>query len=86
MARQPAAGACGRARRGTSYPTAAAVVLPGFPAASRLHPRYFNPSYGTVPPSDLAPPLPDVRLLRSLTLRNILSFGPDTPPLKPKML
>ncbi|WP_375418291.1 AAA family ATPase [uncultured Hymenobacter sp.] len=29
---------------------------------------------------------PDVRLLRSLTLRNILSFGPDTPPLELRAL
>ena len=31
-------------------------------------------------------PRPDVRLLRSLTLRNILSFGPDTPPLELRAL
>jgi predicted ATPase len=29
---------------------------------------------------------PDVRLLRSITLRNILSFGPDTPPLELRAL
>lgn len=29
---------------------------------------------------------PDVRLLRAITLRNILSFGPDTPPLKLRAL
>lgn len=33
-----------------------------------------------------ANPQPDVRLLRSLTLRNILSFGPDTPPLELRAL
>jgi predicted ATPase len=31
-------------------------------------------------------PAPDVRLLRSITLRNILSFGPDTPPLELRAL
>ena len=31
-------------------------------------------------------PRPDVRLLRSITLRNILSFGPDTPPLELRAL
>jgi predicted ATPase len=31
-------------------------------------------------------PTPDVRLLRSITLRNILSFGPDTPPLELRAL
>jgi predicted ATPase len=30
--------------------------------------------------------MPDVRLLRSLTLRNILSFGPETPPLELRAL
>jgi predicted ATPase len=33
-----------------------------------------------------APTAPDVRLLRSITLRNILSFGPDTPPLELRAL
>ena len=32
------------------------------------------------------PAAPDVRLLRSITLRNILSFGPDTPPLELRAL
>lgn len=32
------------------------------------------------------PPAPDVRLLRSITLRNLLSFGPDTPPLELRAL
>lgn len=32
------------------------------------------------------PASPDVRLLRSITLRNILSFGPDTPPLELRAL
>ena len=32
------------------------------------------------------PPTPDVRLLRSITLRNILSFGPDTLPLELRAL
>ncbi len=32
------------------------------------------------------PTPPDVRLLRSITLRNILSFGPDTPPLELRAL
>ena len=37
--------------------------------------------------ADGAPePRPDVRLLRSITLRNILSFGPDTPPLELRAL
>lgn len=31
-------------------------------------------------------PTPDVRLLRAITLRNILSFGPDTPPLELRAL
>ena len=33
-----------------------------------------------------SPAPPDVRLLRSITLRNILSFGPDTPPLELRAL
>ncbi len=33
-----------------------------------------------------AAPQPDVRLLRSITLRNILSFGPQTPPLELRAL
>lgn len=35
---------------------------------------------------DPTPAAPDVRLLRSITLRNILSFGPDTPPLELRAL
>ena len=35
---------------------------------------------------DPTPATPDVRLLRSITLRNILSFGPDTPPLELRAL
>ena len=38
------------------------------------------------PTPDLTPAAPDVRLLRSITLRNILSFGPDTPPLELRAL
>ena len=37
-------------------------------------------------PAPLPDSPPDVRLLRSLTLRNILSFGPDTPPLELRAL
>lgn len=33
-----------------------------------------------------AAPPPDVRLLRAISLRNILSFGPDTPPLELRAL
>lgn len=36
--------------------------------------------------ADPTPAAPDVRLLRSSTLRNILSFGPDTPPLELRAL
>lgn len=36
--------------------------------------------------ADSSEPQPDVRLLRSITLRNILSFGPDTPPLELRAL
>ncbi|MGY3089825.1 putative ATPase [Hymenobacter sp. UYAg731] len=37
-------------------------------------------------PATPVPAAPDVRLLRSITLRNILSFGPDTPPLELRAL
>ena len=35
------------------------------------------------PPADATP---DVRLLRSITVRNLLSFGPETEPLELKAL
>lgn len=37
-------------------------------------------------PTDAPEPRPDVRLLRSITLNNVLSFGPQTPPLELRAL